>query len=93
MKFCDALEKTCPIFLSAITIARMCDTGMMSVEDSEGDDRSSCCRNGLLPLINVYEKRGRRGISWHAGCQPDCCAMWVWDDEESEEGHCGLIHK
>lgn len=92
MKIDDAIEKICPIFLSAVTIAKMCDSEKVTAEDSLRDDNCNY-DNGIYSLIHVYEKNNKRIVGYTPTCQTGTCALWVWDDEEHEEGHCGLIHK
>ncbi len=86
----DAFRKICPIFLSAVTIAKMCDTGKMQLEDSIRDEDSNNIRE-IFSLIQINKNtKGDRIVCYDPTCQAGYCAMWQWDDKKSDEGHCGL---
>ncbi|WP_156938401.1 hypothetical protein [Cloacibacillus evryensis] len=88
----DAFEKICPIFLAAITIAKMCDTKNIRIKDSIRDEDLNF-KQGIFSLIQLEtDKNGDRVVSHDPTCQAGCCAMWQWDDEKNREGHCGLTH-
>jgi len=83
----DIVHKICPIFLAAITIAKLCDTGRLEEEKTRYVD------NVPYDLISIIKnKNGERKLVELPECHGRICAMWQWDDEKNREGHCGLTH-